>query len=640
MLISNKTAEWMKVTAPATHKLFFEGATVSCVVKIALTIITLGVPAVVALTYDGALAIKHSITPAPKKLENPKKASKPRQKKELEIDEKIKDYASKAAGYAGLAGRAAYSGGQYFWNLSTSTKVAAIVGGSILINRTIGVKNFYSLGSGVFGLASKWVIFPLGSLFLREGGNAIINAPGPLDLTVDAFKFIFGNIGPLSKGIFTTSLVILKMKLLQTALKVPYSALMKLKNNGLNTLLAVNNNLDKWSFNSILSSESNRNPHASQLKNELKNLNDQCKRNGGSLLKERIIAKQNELKKLDSLEPFRKDLCQNINYLLESTIDDRAEKALADQLFKLKWIYERCGMSENSYKEEVNNFLTNEDFYREQGSVVDLVEQAAKNAKDARNNQGGTKILAIKQINEDLGIKVGLRVEPEVRVEEAFNQILPDLFVGLVSAAVTTATTFFSTNFDWSRSGYLGAIVFAVAGISSRRINNRPPILEPVAREITNFVLRNDKIARIFRFFKTNEHHLKVAAMPSIVTATSAYFTSGAAKSLIAGVVTLPLVFCASYCSGSGLSDGDNNDPVSAALSPSPARPSFLLSGSRQPNIPTFSRRLSMSDLTSIQKAQLMHSGDLDASSLSQFPQRRSLKSESGATIEELPNQE
>ncbi len=166
LLISNQTADKLKRYAPATEKLFFEGSTIACITKVALTVIALGIPAIVALTYDVIRAVVRLIIPVSEKTNPLKESDNP---------DKAKYYVEKClSSVKSIAG----------WGWSKTPERYKLIGeialSIIILNRTIGAEN-----------VTNWIIKPtletMGSLL----GNITFGVfNGLLSSAGDAAPFI------------------------------------------------------------------------------------------------------------------------------------------------------------------------------------------------------------------------------------------------------------------------------------------------------------------------------------------------------------------------------------------------------------------------------------------------------------------
>jgi len=176
LLISNQTADKLKRYAPATSKLFFEGSTIACITKTALTAIALGIPAILALTYDVVRAVVRLIIPVSEKTnDNSLKESD-------DLEDKAKYYAEKCLSSVKAVAE---------WGWSKTPERYKLIGelalATIILNKTIGAENF-----------SNWTIKP----FLKTTGsllgtitfgifNGILSASGELipSITFELIKW-------------------------------------------------------------------------------------------------------------------------------------------------------------------------------------------------------------------------------------------------------------------------------------------------------------------------------------------------------------------------------------------------------------------------------------------------------------------
>jgi len=394
MLISNRTAEWVKQKTPATYGLLLKGSTVACVGKVALTIITLGVPLVLALTYDGALAIKHSITPAPKKPVTPKKEQKPESKPapEPEPFDKVKDYANMAAGYASSFGKGAYSamsstgsvlytGGKVFWELSLPAKVAAVAGSGILINKTLGIGNTSSAVTTTVKFVWDVFALPFAKAVGRGFGEAVKdgydNLPAPVEIAEGAWNFgnfLYDNawtIGGALGGVFSFAAIsFLSYKVLQQAAKPPLAAGKAIGGATLNAASEISSAIDGLGNQSViylgdalgsigrsigrsigLGEEVEESPELIAKKKEFETYKANHKGCTGSIHEDKIRKFEAEIAKLKDPGLSNQNIINNIKTLVHVKMDDEKEAALSEQLFILLWVHGHCLMSEEDYKE-------------------------------------------------------------------------------------------------------------------------------------------------------------------------------------------------------------------------------------------------------------------------------------------------
>ena len=207
MLISNQTAHRLSESAPATFSLFFKGSTAWCITKIALTALTLLVPAVLALTYDISRGIYRSIVPISKKTNNPTKkedAPKPKPAPEKAAEN---DFESKVKEYAKAAASKLWEKTPESYRFAAAATLGTIVlSNTIGLNRTINwtVKPILEIAGSIVGSVAVGIlngaISTVGDATPALVGTAISWIPNlALWTSKNSFSLVINNLWPVTK---------------------------------------------------------------------------------------------------------------------------------------------------------------------------------------------------------------------------------------------------------------------------------------------------------------------------------------------------------------------------------------------------------------------------------------------------------